>query len=76
MDEEQKLDMLKSAITQRIESVRTMIEFKELIKDYFQMDKLKPFLFEKLNKWEQNKENYKKTIDDQIKEIRALKKEI
>jgi hypothetical protein len=76
MDEEQKLDMLKSAITQRIESVRTMIEFKALIKDYFQMDKLKPFLFEKLNKWEQNKENYKKTIDDQIKEIKALKKEI
>jgi len=76
MDEEQKVEMLKSAIIQHIEKVRTMDEFKQMIGTYFKVEKVKPYLLGKLDEWKQNKENYKATIDEQVSELEALKGEI
>jgi len=76
MDEEQKVEMLKSAIIQHIERVRTMDEFKQMIGTYFKAEKVKPYLLDKLDEWKQNKENYKTTIDKQVSELEALKGEI
>jgi len=54
MDEEQKVELLKSAIIQHIEKVRTMDEFKQMIGAYFKVEKVKPYLLDKLDEWKQN----------------------
>jgi len=71
MDEEQKVEILKSAIIQHIEKVRTMDEFKQMIGAYFKVEKVKPYLLDKLDEWKQNA-----TIDKQVSELEALKGEI
>ena len=73
MNEEQRVELLKSVIIQHIEKIRTMDEFKQMIATYFKTDKIKPYLLARLDEWKQNKENYKITLDEQITEIETLK---